>query len=155
MSLFLLPRNNNVFDHVMHPPTWCTFCRNPQPSKLALTPLASQTQTLSSAKRRLKRSKDNVWQLEWQSSSLSGATQTYWELELSPITRANALKELSFKRKVLGWLIVARSGHGHFAAYHKRFGHKEETDLYCICGQKRAQLHLFSCPNARAHRALL
>ena len=49
----------------------------------------------------------------------------------------------------------SRSGHGHFAAYHERFGHEEETDLYCTCGQKRAQLHPFSCPNARAHRALL
>lgn len=77
-------------------------------SKLALTPLARQTQTLSSAKRRLKRSKDNAWQLEWQSSTLSGATQTYRELGLSPTTRANALKELSFKREVLGWLIAAR-----------------------------------------------
>ena len=119
-------------------------------SKLAPTPLASQTQTLSTAKRRLKRSKDNTWELEWQSSTLSGATQAYRELGLSPTTRANALKELSFKREVLGWLIAARSGHGHFAAYHERFCHEEETDLYCRCGQKRAQLHPFSCPNGRA-----
>lgn len=124
-------------------------------SKLAPTPLASQTQTLSSAKRRLKRSKDNAWQLEWQSSTLSGATQTYRELGLSHTTRANALKELSFKREVLGWFIAARSGHGHSAAYHERFCHEEETDLYCPCGQKRAQLHPFSCPNGRAPRALL
>ena len=74
---------------------------------------------------------------------------------LSPTTRANTLKELSLKREILGWLIAARSGHGHFAAYHERFGHEEETDLYCTCGQKRAQLHPFSCPNARAHRSLL
>ena len=26
------------------------------------------------------------------------------------------------------------SGHGHFSAYHERFGH-EETDAECVCGQ--------------------
>ena len=34
-------------------------------SKLASTPMANQTQTLSNARKRLKRSKDNAWQLEW------------------------------------------------------------------------------------------
>ena len=38
-----------------------------------------------------------------------------------------------------------------FAAYHERFGH-EETDSNCVCGQKRAQLHPFSCAHARKHR---
>ena len=59
------------------------------------------------------------------------------------------------KREVLGWLIAARSGHGHFAAYHERFQHEEETDTHCMCGQKRAQLHPFSCPLGRTHSALL
>ncbi len=59
------------------------------------------------------------------------------------------------KREVLGWLIAARSGHGHFAAYHKRFQHEEETDTHCVCGQKRAQLHPFSCLLGRTNRALL
>ena len=50
-----------------------------------------------------------------------------------------------------GWLIAARSGHGHFAAYHERFGH-EETDSNCVCGQKRAQLHRLGCAHAMKHR---
>lgn len=72
---------------------------------------------------------------------------------LSPTTCANTLKELSLEREILGWLIEARSGHGHFAAYHRRFGHEQETDHYCRCGRRRAQLHPFSCPNARAYRS--
>lgn len=40
------------------------------------------------------------------------------------------------KRETLGWLITARSGHGHFAAYQERFNH----DLHCSCGLRRAQL---------------
>ena len=74
---------------------------------------------------------------------------------LTPTTRIKSLPELTVKREVLGWLIAARSGHGHFAAYHERFQHEEETDTHFIYGQKRAQLHPFSCPLGRAHRALL
>lgn len=54
----------------------------------------------------------------------------------------------------MGWLIAARSGHGHFADYYKRFGH-EEAEMQYKCGQRRARLHLFSCPTARLHRAKL
>ena len=95
--------------------------------------------------------KDINWQLEWQKGTFSGAAQTYVELGLKPTSRAESLPELRFKREVQGWLIAARSGHGHFSAYHERFGH-EETDADCVCGQRRAQLHPFSCPKAREHR---
>ena len=46
------------------------------------------------------------------------------------------------RREVLGWLIAARSGHGHFAAYHQRFSHEEEEeDWRCPFGKYRAPLH--------------
>ena len=83
-----------------------------------------------------------------------GAAQIYVELGLKPTSRTKSLPELKLKRVVQGWLIAARPGHGHFSAYHKRFEH-EETDTYCTCGQKRAQLHPFSCPSAREHRPQL
>ena len=65
-----------------------------------------------------------------------------------------SLPELRLKREVQGWLITARSGHGHFSAYRGGFGH-EETDTECVCGQRRAQLHPFSYPKAREHRSHL
>ena len=68
-----------------------------------------------------------------------------------PTSRAKSLLELKLKRGVQEWLIAARSGHGHFSAYHERFGH-EGTDSNCLCGQKRSQLHPFSCAYARKHR---
>ena len=108
-------------------------------------------QSLSSAKRYIRKMKDVNWQLEWQKGTFSGAAQTYVELGLKPTSRAKSLPELRLKREVQGWLIAARSGHGHFSAYHERFGH-EETDAECVCGQRRAQLHPFSCPKAREHR---
>lgn len=118
-----------------------------------LPPSAERTdhQTLSSAKRKIRKMKDNAWQLEWQKGGNSTATQTYLDLGLKPTSRAKSLPELRFKRQVQGWLIAARSGHGHFAAYHERFGH-EATDSNCLCGQKRSQLHPFSCTYARKYR---
>ena len=61
---------------------------------------------------------------------------------------------MNLNREVLGWLIAARTGHGHFADYHERFG-REEVDIRCRCGQERSRLHTFSCPHARSHRAKL
>ena len=61
---------------------------------------------------------------------------------------------INLSRKVLGWLIAARSGHCHFADYHERCGHEEE-DTRCRCGQRRSRLHPFSCADARPHRARL
>ncbi len=110
-----------------------------------------ETQSLSNAKRLLKSRKDEAWQQEWQADLSLGAAKTYWDLGLKPTTRIKSQPELGLKREVLGWLIAARSGHGHFADYHERFG-QEETDLRCECGYRRTQLHPFSCPNARPHR---
>ena len=76
------------------------------------------------------------------------------DLGLLPTTRVKSIPELSLKREILGWLISARSGHGHFANYHERFGH-EEPDIFCVCGSRRSQLHPFACPNARSHRTKL
>ncbi len=101
-------------------------------------------QSVSSAKRKIRRIKDVNWQSEWEKSAFSGAAQTYVELGLKPTSRAKSLPELKLEREVQGWLIAARSGHGHFSAYHERFGH-EGTDSNCLCGQKRSQLHPFSC----------
>ena len=74
-------------------------------------------QTLSNEKRKIRKMKDNAWQLEWQRGSLSTATQTYLDLGLKPTSRAKSLPELRLRREIQGWLIAARSGHGHFAAY--------------------------------------
>ena len=108
-------------------------------------------QTLGSAKRRIRRMKDNTWKLEWEKGANSTAAKTYLDLGLKPTSRAKSLHELRLKRQVQGWLIAARSGHGHFTSYHERFGH-EGTDLNCLCGEKRSQLHPYSCTRARKHR---
>ena len=95
-----------------------------------------RTQSLSSAKRQLKSRKDKAWQHEWQTTISSGAAKIYGILGLKPTTQAKSQPKLGLRREVLGWLIAARSGYGHFADYHERFGHKE-TDLQCDCGHRR------------------
>ena len=70
---------------------------------------------------------------------LSTATQTYLDLGLKPTSPAKSLPELRLRREVQGWLIAARSGHGHFAAYHERFGHVNKEKLFfrvTYCGTK-------------------
>ena len=94
-------------------------------------------QSVSSAKRKIIRNKDANWQSEWEKSAFSGAAQMYVELGLKPTSRAKSFLELKLKREVQRWLIAARSGHGHFSAYHEKFGHKG-TDSNCLCGQKRS-----------------
>ena len=86
----------------------------------------------------------------------SQALKSYHELGLEPTTRVKSMPEMALKREVSGWLIAARSGHGHFADYHERFGHdEEEEDMYCKCGQMRSKSHPFSCSSARALRVKL
>ena len=84
----------------------------------------------------------------------SQALKSYHELGLEPTIRAKSMPEMALKGEVLGWLIAARSGHGHFADYHERLGHEEEY-TYCKCGQRRSNSHQFSCSSARALRVKL
>ena len=97
---------------------------------------------------------DCEWKTEWKKEGKSQALKIYHELGLEPTSRAKTIPEMSLKREVLGWLIAARSGHGHFADYHERFGHKEE-DIYCRCGRRRSRSHPFSCSSARKWRVKL
>lgn len=60
-------------------------------------------------------------ELTWQNSGFRRILQIYKDLGLNPTTRTDKLTELAFKREILGFLTAARSGHGHFAAYHERF----------------------------------
>ena len=51
--------------------------------------------------------------------------------------------ELKLPRKTLHSLIAARSGHGDFKEYHKKFGHIEYS--LCPCGEEKSPVHFFFC----------
>ena len=116
------------------------------------TAAIEETQILAYARRVIRQRKDQAWLKEWETKGASQALKYYQELKIQPTKNLKAMPEMNLSRKVLGWLIATRSGHGHVADYHERFGHKEE-DLRCKCGQRRSRLHPFSCPDARPNRA--
>ena len=91
------------------------------------------------------------WINEWEKEVNAEAAKSYRELGLKPSSRAKSMPEFALQREVLGWLIAARSGQGHFADYHERFGH-DEQDVHCQCGKKRAQLHPFFVPKGQASK---
>lgn len=51
-------------------------------------------------------------------------------------------------RKILGKLLAARSGHGDFADYHRRFKH-ENAVMNCECGSEKTPEHPFYCRKMR------
>lgn len=55
--------------------------------------------------------------------------------------------ELRLRRKELGELIAARTGHGDFKSYHERFQH--ENFARCTCGGQTAPTHFFFCREYR------
>ena len=125
-------------------------------ARAPVNPPSCNTQSLSNARRQIRKSKDVAWQLEWENQRQNWVPLLYLELGLKLTSKRKKLApRLSMRREVLGWLTAARSEHGHFAAYHQRFSHEEEEDWRCFCGRYRPPLHPFGCTNARAHRALL
>lgn len=54
--------------------------------------------------------------------------------------------ELELPRWLLHRLIAARTGHGDFASYHRRFRH-EDAILECVCGQETSPTHFVRCRN--------
>lgn len=113
-----------------------------------------ETKTLAHAQRVICQKKDQARLKEWEGKGASQAVRYYQKLEIRPTTNIKVMPEMNLSRKVLGWLIAARSGHGHIADYYERFGHEEE-DIRCKCGQRRSRLHPFSCAKARPYRAKL
>lgn len=102
------------------------------------------TPTISWVKRHLKAQKKREFDDWWKDQ----AEQRYQFVG----THAVSKKPLSsHKRKTLHRLLAARSGHGDFADYHERFGHRESNNN-CSCGKRKSPRHIFYCKKIRGHR---
>ncbi|KAI0994371.1 hypothetical protein K3495_g13811 [Podosphaera aphanis] len=66
----------------------------------------------------------------------------YKELDLQ--MRRRRPPELHLSRRLLHGLLAARTGHGDFAAYYRRF-HHEDANLKCDCGLENSPTHSFRC----------
>ena len=66
----------------------------------------------------------------------------YQDLDLK--MRRRKPPELTLSRRLLHRLIAARTGHGDFAAYHRRLKHVD-AELECVCGQETTPTHFITC----------
>ncbi|KAL8295706.1 hypothetical protein RB600_001261 [Gaeumannomyces tritici] len=73
--------------------------------------------------------------------------ERYKDIGLPPIPQRTP-DALQLHRKVLQRLIAARTGHGDFNRYHRRFKH--EDDNPCRCGKNKSPSHPAFCRLARA-----
>jgi ribonuclease HI len=109
----------------------------------AASPAASAAeQTLAAAKRVAKEAAFKALSQKWATE----APQRYKDLGI-PVKRKPA--ELQLPRYALGKLYAARTGHGDFAEYHRRFNHPDAS-LECSCGKDKTPVHFFFCSKGRA-----
>jgi ribonuclease HI len=99
-------------------------------------------QTLAAAKRAAKEATFKAFSQVWA----TGAPQRYKDLCIRIKKRP---AELQLPRYALGKLYAARTGHGDFAAYPRRFRHPD-ANLECSCSKEKAPLHFFFCSKGRA-----
>ncbi|KAI1005063.1 hypothetical protein K3495_g3155 [Podosphaera aphanis] len=66
----------------------------------------------------------------------------YQDLDLK--MRRKKSPELALPRRLLHKLLAARTGHGDFAAYHRRLNHID-ANLECVCGQETSPIHFIRC----------
>ncbi|KAI0993551.1 hypothetical protein K3495_g14633 [Podosphaera aphanis] len=66
----------------------------------------------------------------------------YQELDL--LMRRRKPPELALTRRLLRELIAARTGHGNFAAYHRRFNFSD-APMECTCGEETSPNHFLHC----------
>lgn len=82
---------------------------------------------------------------EWWSKACPAR---YRDLDL--LMRRRKPPELALPRQLLHNLIAARSGHGDFASYHRRFKHVD-ANMLCICGREIAPTHFITCRRNSTH----
>lgn len=98
--------------------------------------------TAARARRVIRERFDESLKTHWEANQ----PERYRHLNLTATT-AKPPPELKLRRKALGRLLAARSGHGDFAAYHQRFRH-EDALLTCSCSAEKSTTHFLECQNA-------
>ena len=112
----------------------------------ALPPPADALCTLASLKRIAKLNAKQARSRLWTTT----APISYTDLH---IKHSNRTDMLHLDRKILGYILAARSQHGDFAAYHTRFNH-ENAYMLCSCGKRKSPLHFYFCKIGKAQKTL-
>jgi hypothetical protein len=101
--------------------------------------------TLAAIRRQARDKKKELFRDWWETH----APRRYRDLGLGSSPRRPP--ELWLPRPLLHRLLAARSGHGDFAAYHRRFNHAG-AQLTCLCGREKSPEHFLLCRRSRPHR---
>ena len=94
--------------------------------------------TLAYQRRLMQQKRQNLVEKWW--SEVCPAR--YQDLDLK--MRRMKPPELALPRWLLHKLLAARTGHGDFAAYHRRLKHLD-AELNCVCGQETTPMHFIRC----------
>ncbi|RAL63535.1 hypothetical protein DID88_003579 [Monilinia fructigena] len=84
----------------------------------------------------------NVTTSDWWRRRYTGLSASYRKWELGYAIAEPP--ELRLPRTSLHRLLAARTAHGDFAQYHRRFGHSD-AELNCLCGYKKTPEHFVFC----------
>ncbi|TQV90123.1 endonuclease/reverse transcriptase [Cordyceps javanica] len=136
--------NNRVEAHLKNHNYNCNELADQLAKHGATLPTDDHLPSVSYRKRRMKKQITNDYRAWWASVERT----EYQKLGLS--AELKKLPELSLPRRVLGYLLTARSQHGDFAEYHERF-HPGEATLECPCGRQKSPTHLFYCRKIPRH----
>lgn len=107
----------------------------------ASPPLSGSVTTQANARRRARYNRHAAFARYWEEE----APDRYHLFGIKTSVRP---PELLLPRFTLGKLLAARSAHGDFASYHRRFQHAD-ANCFCSCGQEKAPEHFFLCPLVR------
>ncbi|KAK9443865.1 putative RNA-directed DNA polymerase from transposon BS, partial [Metarhizium brunneum] len=107
-------------------------------------PVPEHLPSVSYRRRQVKGQIAVDYQQWWQGAEKAGYSSLGLPAEL------RKLPELALPRRLLGYLLAARSHHGDFADYHKRF-HPGQATLECPCGRQKSPTHLFYCRKVPHH----
>ncbi|RYC58905.1 hypothetical protein CHU98_g7303 [Xylaria longipes] len=137
-------------------PGYCGVAGNERADRLAkqgveVPPDGDLTPTAYGIKSEARRILKGVRENYWKDMCTRKLSRRYlgWRLDytLKCHPELTALTRMELHR----WL-AARTGHGDFDWYHRRFNHTEAT-LECSCGDKKAPGHFIRYKNARKHYA--
>ena len=109
---------------------------------------------------RAKRSIKEKLLARWQSHSAveqvkMEARGSLYARVVMPLRSLRPPSHLSWPRRILASFVQARTGHGDFAPYHRRFNHADAILSCPRCGSDTNRLHALSCPSRARHRHLL
>ena len=94
--------------------------------------------TMAAIKRKVTSLQESNVKKWWQKN----APEQYSTLGLH--MRRRKPPELQLPRQLHHTLVAARTGHGDFASYHRRFNHPD-ANLICICGMDKQPTHFLRC----------